>query len=207
METYLLDPVSASPVHLQDYFPISTFCAGASSYPASIRIVLPFRSLSLPVVSVIKFNKQPLIIFKAVEFVHLTFRISFFFTNFSVSAFAKCFKAQFWKANEKFSVTLVHALILPQLLKQSRPELLQEDVFLSLTGFIIWTLSALNKPMHQCLRWSQRRKIVLSSFIVFSSFISAFERKTTEAGWAQQVVCLKCKRMKLVFRFTSCQCL
>ncbi len=45
----LLDPVSASPVHLQDYFPISTFCAGASSYPASIRIVLPFRSLSYPV--------------------------------------------------------------------------------------------------------------------------------------------------------------
>lgn len=103
-------------------------------------------------VSVIKFNKQPLIIFKAVEFVHLTFRISFFLTNFPVYAFAKCFKAQVWMANVKFSVTLVHALILPQSLKQSKPKLLQEDVFLSLTGFIIWTLSALNQPLHQCLR-------------------------------------------------------
>ncbi len=118
-------------------------------------------------VSVIKCNKQLLIIFKAVEFVHLTFGISFFLTNFPVYVFAKCIKVQFWMANEKISVTLVHPLILPQLLKQSRPKPLQEDVFLSLTGFIIWTLSALNQPLHQCLCWSQRRKIVLSSFIFF----------------------------------------
>lgn len=47
------------PAHLQDYFPISTFCAGAGSYLASIRIVLPFRSLSLPVgCELFKFNMQ-----------------------------------------------------------------------------------------------------------------------------------------------------